>query len=82
MDALLGADLGSMFGAVVSLWLQKHAGFTLINARRGAFTVGVVLMMGMAFVGVVDNPYTAIALLCLLRLVRVRGEAVPHLRRA
>src|SRR5436190_7336165 len=61
----LAADLGSMFGGVVSLWLQKHAAVSLINARRGAFTVGAVLMMGMAFVGLVDNPYTAIALLCL-----------------
>jgi ACS family hexuronate transporter-like MFS transporter len=61
----LAADLGSMFGGVVSLWLQKHAGLSLINARRGAFTVGAVLMTGMAFVGLVDNPYTAIALLCL-----------------
>ncbi len=52
----LAADLGSMFGGVVSLWLQKHAAFTLINARRGAFTVGAVLMIGMAFVGVVDRP--------------------------
>ena len=29
----LAADLGSMFGGVVSLWLQKHAGVELINAR-------------------------------------------------
>src|SRR4029079_2054547 len=61
----LAADLGAMAGGVVSLWLQKRAGLSLINARRGAFTVGAVLMMGMAFVGVVDNPYAAIALLCL-----------------
>ena len=38
--AFLAADLGSMFGGVVSLWLQKHAGLSLINARRSAFTVG------------------------------------------
>src|SRR5205809_1624723 len=61
----LAADLGSMFGGVVSLWLQKHAGLSLINARRSAFSVGAVLMMGMAFVGLVNNPYAAIALLCL-----------------
>ena len=61
----LAADLGSMFGGVVSLWLQKHAGVGLINARRGAFTVGAVLMTGMAFVGFVNSPYAAIALLCL-----------------
>jgi ACS family hexuronate transporter-like MFS transporter len=54
-----------MFGGVVSLWLQKHAGLSLINARRGAFTVGAVLMMGMSFVGLVGNPYAAVALLCL-----------------
>ena len=28
--------------------LQKHAGISLINARRSAFTVGAVLMTGMA----------------------------------
>src|SRR4029079_10159622 len=61
----LAADLGSMFGGGVSLWLQKHAGLRLINARRGAFTVGAVLMMGMSFVGLVANPYAAVALLCL-----------------
>ena len=60
----LAADLGSMFGGVVSLSLQR-AGVPLINARRGAFTVGAVLMMGMAFVGMVTSPYAAIALLCL-----------------
>jgi ACS family hexuronate transporter-like MFS transporter len=61
----LAADLGSMFGGVISLWLQKHAGASLINARRGAFTVGALLMTGMALVGFVSSPYTAIALLCL-----------------
>ena len=37
----------------------------MINARRGAFTIGAVLMTGMAFVGFVSSPYAAIALLCL-----------------
>src|SRR5574339_136698 len=46
------------------MWLQKR-GITLINARRWAFTFGACLMMGMGFVGLVDNPYAAIALLCL-----------------
>ena len=54
-----------MTGGAISAALQRYAGVRLINARRGAFTVGAVLMMGMAFVGFVDNPYTAIALLCL-----------------
>src|SRR5574339_906287 len=46
------------------MWLQKR-GITLINARRWAFTFGACLMMGMGFVGVVESPYAAIALLSL-----------------
>jgi ACS family hexuronate transporter-like MFS transporter len=60
----LAADLGCLFGGVVVMWLQKR-GVTLINARRLAFTLGALLMMGMAFVGVVESPYAAIALLSL-----------------
>jgi ACS family hexuronate transporter-like MFS transporter len=60
----LAADLGAMFGGTVSLFLQRH-GISLINARRGAFTVGAFLMLGVAFVGYVNNPYVAIALLSL-----------------
>jgi ACS family hexuronate transporter-like MFS transporter len=60
----LAADLGAMAGGTIVLWLQRR-GVGLINARRVAFTVGAVLMTGMAFVGLVESPYTAIALLCL-----------------
>jgi MFS transporter, ACS family, hexuronate transporter len=60
----LAADLGCMFGPLVVLWLQKR-GVRLINARRGAFTLGATMMMGVAFVGYVDSPYAAIALLSL-----------------
>ncbi len=60
----LAADLGCMFGGVVVALLQKR-GVSLINARRGAFTVGAGLMVGMAFVGFVDSPYVAVALLSL-----------------
>jgi MFS transporter, ACS family, hexuronate transporter len=60
----LAADLGSMFGPFVVLWLQKR-GVTLINARRGAFTVGALLMTCMLFVGGAQSPYVALALLCL-----------------
>ena len=61
----LAADLGCMFGGSISLWLQKYVGVSLINARRGAFTIGALLMTGVAFVGAVESPYAAIALLCL-----------------
>ena len=61
----LAADFGCIFGGLVSMWLQKHAGVSLINARRCAFTLGAFLMMGVGFVGVVESPYAAIALLSL-----------------
>ena len=60
----LAADLGCLFGPTVVLALQKR-GVTLINARRGAFTLGACLMMGIAFVGLVNSPYAAVALLSL-----------------
>lgn len=60
----LAADLGCLFGPLVVLALQRR-GVRLIDARRGAFTVGACMMMGVAFVGYVDSPYAAIALLSL-----------------
>lgn len=60
----LAADLGCMAGGVIVAFLQRR-GVGLINARKGAFTVGAVMMMGMAFVGYVQSPYAAVALLCL-----------------
>jgi MFS transporter, ACS family, hexuronate transporter len=60
----LAADLGCLFGPAVVAHLQRR-GVDLIDARRWAFTIGAVLMTGMAFVGVAANPYVAIALLCL-----------------
>jgi len=61
----LAADLGCMFGGTISITLQKYANVGLINARRCAFTVGAVMMLGVAFVGTVDNPYVAVGLLSL-----------------
>ena len=60
----LAADLGCLFGPAVVAFLQRR-GIALIDARRGAFTLGAVMMTGMAFVGLATNPYAAIALLCL-----------------
>ncbi len=61
----LAADFGCVFGGMVAATLQKHTRISLINARRSAFTLGAILMMGVAFVGVVESPYVAIALLSL-----------------
>lgn len=60
----LAADLGCLFGGTISIALQKR-GVGLINARRAAFTAGALLMTGVAFVGTVDSPYLAVALLSL-----------------
>ncbi|BDT57504.1 hexuronate transporter [Massilia varians] len=60
----LAADLGCLFGPAVVLWLQKR-GVRLIDARRGAFTLRAIMMMGVAFVGFVDDAFAAIALLSL-----------------
>lgn len=61
----LAADLGCLFGGTISITLQKHAGMGLINARRAAFSAGALMMLGVAFVGTVQNPYVAVALLSL-----------------
>lgn len=60
----LAADFGCIFGGMVSMRLQKR-GVSLINARRGAFTLGALLMMGVGLVGYVESPYVAIALFSL-----------------
>ncbi len=60
----LAADLGCLFGPAVVAFLQRR-GVQLVDARRGAFTLGAVLMTGMMFVGSVTSPIAAIALLCL-----------------
>jgi MFS transporter, ACS family, hexuronate transporter len=61
----LAADFGCLFGGMVSMALQKYFHAGLINARRGAFTVGACLMMGVGFAGYVESPYAAVALLSL-----------------
>ena len=60
----LAADLGCIFGPAVVLFLQKR-GLDLIDARRGAFTLGALMMIGVAFTGMVQSAYTAVTLLCL-----------------
>ncbi|WP_232494620.1 MFS transporter [Novosphingobium kaempferiae] len=60
----LAADLGCLFGPAVVAFLHRR-GIHLIDARRWAFSLGALMMTGMAFVGLASNPYAAIALLCL-----------------
>src|SRR6202023_1938044 len=56
---------GCLSGGVISGALQKYGNLSLINARRCAFTAGACLMTGGGFVGFVESPYAAIALLSL-----------------
>ncbi len=60
----LAADIGCLFGPAVVLFLQRQ-GIDLIDARRGAFTLGALMMTGLAFTGYVDSPYAAVALISL-----------------
>src|SRR5258706_2675925 len=60
----LAADLGCIFGPSVVLFLQRR-GLDLIDARRGAFTLGAVMMIGVAFTGVVQDPLMAAAVISL-----------------
>jgi ACS family hexuronate transporter-like MFS transporter len=60
----LAGDLGCIFGPSVVLFLQKR-GWDLIDARRGAFTLGAILMIGVGFTGFVKSPQAAMALLFL-----------------
>jgi ACS family hexuronate transporter-like MFS transporter len=60
----LAADLGCIFGPMVVLFLERR-GLDLIDARRGAFTLGAIMMIGVAFTGVVKDPLMAVALISL-----------------
>ena len=61
----LAADLGCLFGPAVAAAIQKYSGLSLINARRCAFSLGALLMIGVAFAGFVESPYAAVLLISL-----------------
>ena len=61
----LAADFGCVFGGLAGHAASEAPALASINARRCAFTLGALLMMGMGFVGKVESPYAAIALLSL-----------------
>jgi MFS transporter, ACS family, hexuronate transporter len=61
----LAADFGSVFGGMVSMACQKYWKFSLINARRCAFSLGACMMLGVGFVGFAESAAAAVALLSL-----------------
>lgn len=60
----LAADLGCLFGPAVVVFLERR-GWGLIDARRGTFTLGAIMMIGVMFTGFVDSPVAAVALICV-----------------
>ena len=61
----VAADIGSVTGGALSMYLHKRFATPLLDGKRMAFTLGAVLMIGMGAVGLVENPVTAVMLLCL-----------------
>jgi ACS family hexuronate transporter-like MFS transporter len=61
----LAADFGSVFGGMVSMACQRYGNVSLINARRCAFSLGAVMMLGVGFVGSAQSAVVAVALLSL-----------------
>lgn len=59
------ADLGCLMGGWLSAWFKTRFGTPIVDGKRIVFTLGALLMVAMAGVGLVRNPATAIFLLCL-----------------
>ncbi|MGA8657900.1 MAG: MFS transporter [Chthoniobacterales bacterium] len=61
----VAADLGSLTGGWLPAWLKSRFGTPIVDGKRIVFTLGALLMLAMAGVGLVQNPAIAIFLLCL-----------------
>jgi MFS transporter, ACS family, hexuronate transporter len=61
----VAADIGCLTGGWLSAWLRARFGTPIVDGKRISFTLGALLMVAMAGVGLVSNPATAIFLLCL-----------------
>lgn len=61
----LAADIGCVLGGYLSPFFHKYFDVSLFNSRKWVMAVGSLAMIGPGCLGLVDSPYTAIALLCL-----------------
>jgi MFS transporter, ACS family, hexuronate transporter len=61
----LAADIGCVLGGYLSPFFHKHFKVTLFNSRKWVMAVGCLAMIGPGCIGLVESPYTAIALLCV-----------------
>ncbi|WP_068082738.1 MFS transporter [Novosphingobium rosa] len=61
----VAADLGSVLGGYVAAWLIGGLGLSVINSRKVVVTLGALLMVGPASIGLVHSAQMAIALFCI-----------------
>ena len=61
----LAADIGCVLGGYLSPFFHKQFDVSLFNSRKWVMAVGALAMIGPGCLGLVESPYTAIALLCL-----------------
>ncbi|MGX1171697.1 MFS transporter [Pseudomonas sp. R151218B TE3479] len=61
----LAADLGCVLGGYLSPFFHKYCKVSLFTSRKMVLLFGASCMIGPACIGLVDSPYTAIALLCI-----------------
>ncbi|KPA97195.1 MFS transporter [Pseudomonas asplenii] len=61
----LAADLGCILGGYLSPFFHKHLKVSLFTSRKMVMFLGCSCMIGPACIGLVESPYTAIALLCV-----------------
>ncbi|SEH98913.1 MFS transporter [Pseudomonas fuscovaginae UPB0736] len=61
----LAADLGCILGGYLSPFFHKHLKVSLFTSRKMVMFLGCSFMIGPACIGLVESPYTAIALLCV-----------------
>lgn len=61
----LAADLGCVVGGYLAPFFQKHFNVSLITSRKLVVVTGAVCMIGPGCIGLVADPYVAIALFCV-----------------
>ena len=61
----LAADIGCVLGGYLSPFFHKHFNVSLFNSRKWVMAVGSLSMIAPGCIGLVESPYTAIALLCV-----------------
>jgi ACS family hexuronate transporter-like MFS transporter len=61
----LAADIGCVLGGYLSPFFHKYFKVSLFNSRKWVMAVGSLSMIAPGCIGLVESPYTAIALLCV-----------------